>query len=279
MGTMSPYLALTKPRISLMVIITAAIGYILSTNEFSLTQFLFLILGTWAASGGASALNQYLERFNDGLMERTKRRPIPSGAVDSEKALLFGVGLSLFGVFILVVQNNLLAGFIGLLTIFLYVFLYTPLKQISAYNTVVGAIPGALPPMGGWAAGAGEIELGAWALFLIMFLWQLPHFYAIAWMYKDDYERGGFKMLPSVSKNGTLAATLLTSVLLLCASLIPNFIGLGGAIYLIGASLLGVGMVLYSLKLLFSPTRNNARSVLFASLIYLPCVLGLLVLP
>lgn len=275
---MSPYIALTKPRISLMVIITATIGYILSTSDFSFTEFLSLIIGTWAASGGASALNQYLERYNDCLMDRTKKRPIPSGAIDSEKALFFGVGLSLFGVFLLVVQNNLLVGFIGLLTIFLYVFLYTPLKQISAYNTLVGAVPGALPPMGGWAAGAGELELGAWLLFLIMFLWQLPHFYAIAWMYKEDYEKGGFRMLPSVSKNGTLAATLLTSVLLLCVSLIPNFVGLGGMIYLIGASLLGLGMILYSLKLLFSPTRENARSVLFASLIYLPCVLGLLVL-
>lgn len=276
---MLPYLSLTKPRISLMVILTAAVGYWLSASNFSFSKLLFLVVGTWAASSGASVLNQYLERFNDSLMERTKKRPIPSGTVEPEKALLFGVGISLLGVFILVIQNNLLTGFIALLTVFLYVFLYTPLKQITAYNTVIGAIPGALPPMGGWVAGAGEIELGAWVLFLIMFLWQLPHFYAIAWIYKDDYERGRFKMLPSVSMSGTLKATTGASILLFFSSFIPLYIGLGGSLYFIGISLLGVIMIFYSLKLNFVPSKNNARSVLFASLIYLPSVLVLLVLP
>lgn len=276
---MAPYIKLTKPRISIMVVITAAIGYCLSTNNFSTTTFLALLLGTWASSGGASALNQYLERQNDSLMERTKKRPIPSGSIEPERALLFGVALSLLGVFLLVTQVNLLTGFIALLTVFLYVFLYTPLKQISAYNTVVGAIPGALPPLGGWAAGAGEIGLGAWLLFLIMFVWQHPHFYAIAWMYKDDYEKGGFKMLPSVSQSGTLFAIVSTAFLLFVISLIPTFVGLSGVVYLVGATALGLLMIYYCFKMFWSPTRANARSVMFASLIYLPAVLGLLLLP
>lgn len=276
---MAPYIKLTKPRISIMVVITAAIGYCLGTNIFSTTTFLALLLGTWASSGGASALNQYLERQNDSLMERTKKRPIPSGLIEPERALLFGVALSLLGVFLLVTQVNLLTGFIALLTVFLYVFLYTPLKQISAYNTVIGAIPGALPPLGGWAAGAGEIGLGAWVLFLIMFVWQHPHFYAIAWMYKDDYEKGGFKMLPSVSQSGTLFAIVSTAFLLFVISLIPTFIGLSGVVYLVGATALGLLMIYYCFKMFWSPSRSNARSVMFASLIYLPAVLGLLLLP
>jgi protoheme IX farnesyltransferase len=262
-----------------MVVITAAIGYCLGTNNFSTTTFLALLLGTWASSGGASALNQYLERQNDSLMERTKKRPIPSGLIDPEKALLFGVALSLLGVFLLVTQINLLTGFIALLTVFLYVFLYTPLKQISAYNTVIGAIPGALPPLGGWAAGAGQIELGAWVLFLIMFVWQHPHFYAIAWMYKDEYEKGGFKMLPSVSPSGTLFAIVSTALLLFVISLIPAFIGLSGVVYPVGATALGLLMIYYCFKMFWSPTRSNAKTVMFASLIYLPAVLGLLLLP
>lgn len=276
---MAPYIKLTKPRISIMVVITAAIGYCLGTNNFSTTTFLALLLGTWASSGGASALNQYLERQNDSLMERTKKRPIPSGLIDPEKALLFGVALSLLGVFLLVTQINLLTGFIALLTVFLYVFLYTPLKQISAYNTVIGAIPGALPPLGGWAAGAGQIELGAWVLFLIMFVWQHPHFYAIAWMYKDEYEKGGFKMLPSVSPSGTLFAIVSTALLLFVISLIPAFIGLSGVVYPVGATALGLLMIYYCFKMFWSPTRSNAKTVMFASLIYLPAVLGLLLLP
>lgn len=262
----------------MMVLITAAMGYILGGNGVRSWEVLtWLLLGTSATCGGAAVLNHYLERDVDALMERTKHRPIPSGLIPPLNAKLFGIVLSLVGTIILVYRVNLLCGFLALLTVFLYIFLYTPMKRVSWINTIIGAIPGALPPMGGWVAATGTIDPGAWVLFAILFLWQHPHFFAIAWMYKDDYEQGGFKMLPSEDSTGdkTFFAVISTTIALLIVSIIPSFMGLAGMVYLIGAAALGFYILHFGVKFARSGTRLAARKLLHSTLIYLP---GLLIL-
>jgi len=275
------YLSLTKPRIALMVVITAALGFFLATGGVlsPFPVFTTMLLGTWLSCSGASVLNQYLERDIDARMRRTCLRPLPRGQISPLAALSFGIFLTLAGTSLLVVGVNLLTGFLALLTSFLYVLVYTPLKRTTWLNTAIGAIPGALPPMGGWSAATGELGIGAWLLFCLLFLWQHPHFYAIAWMYREDYERGGLKMLPVVEPDGirTFRQILGFSLLLLGVSVVPFAVGMSGSIYLIGAIILGGMMVWYGWVLSKSHSVSDARKVLRASIAYLPLLLILLV--
>lgn len=276
----SSYIELTKPRIGVMVLVTAAMGYFLGGKGVQdWGVFIVLLVGTFLSSSGASALNNYLERDADKLMHRTMHRPIPSGVIQPHHARLFGIALSLIGTILLAVMINLLTAFLALLTVFLYVFLYTPLKRTTTLNTIIGAIPGAIPPLGGWAAATGSLSLGAWTLFLILFLWQHPHFYAIAWICRDDYARGGFKMLPVFDPDGrkTVTQILLFSLLLIPISIVPTLIGMSGWIYFFGALLLGIGMLHGGMALAITRSNANARYVLHASLVYLPALLALIV--
>lgn len=282
---LAPYIALTKPRILLLVVITTVMGYFLGCRFLgtggvsSYLRLFCTVLGTSLCCAGSSVLNQYLERDVDLRMKRTCRRPLPAGDVSPGNALGFGIVLVLAGTTFLVAEVNLLTGFLALLTVFLYVLVYTPLKRTTWLNTFIGAIPGALPPMGGWAAATGSLDAGAWVLFAIMFLWQHPHFYAIAWMYKEDYRRGGFKMLPVVEPDGrsTFRQVILYSVLLIPASLLPTFIGMSGQVYLAGAVLLGIGFLGAGVVVSRTRTVQDARRLLKASVIYLPLLLGLIV--
>lgn len=276
----APYITLMKPRILVMVLVTTVLGFFLGGRGISSYPLLFATLfGTALSCGGAGVLNQYLERDADLLMKRTKRRPIPSGQVSPANALVFGIILVLSGTVFLVAQVNLLTGFLALLTAFLYVLVYTPLKRTTWLNTVIGAIPGALPPLGGWSAATGGIELGGWILFLILFLWQHPHFYAIAWMYREDYERGGFKMLPVVEPDGrsTFRQIVLFSLLLLPVSVTPSLIGMSGTVYFVGSLIAGIALLRVGLSLSKSHSVGDARKLLRASIVYLPFLLALIV--
>ncbi len=275
------YIELTKPRILSLVLVTTAIGFFMGQGEFSHLSILFwTILGAGLVCAGASALNQYLERDADSKMERTKLRPLPMGTIRPSSAMLFGVYLILIGVILLCLKVNLLSAFLALLTAFLYILVYTPLKRLTWLNTTIGAIPGAIPPMGGWAAATGQLDFGAWVLFFIMFTWQHPHFYAIAWMLKEDYKKAGFKMLPVVYPDGksTFLQIFVFTILLFFASLVPAFIGMSGKIYLAGAVVCGIFLFMASMALIKTKTMLDARQLLKATVFYLPILLFLIVI-
>ena len=275
----SAYVCLTKPRILTMVLVMSAAGFFLGAKSLQpLDTFIIMLLGTALSSGGAAVLNNYIERDADVKMHRTKTRPLPQGTVTPAEALEFGITLVLMGVGLLAWQVNLLTGFLSLLTVFLYVLVYTPLKKVTWWNTVVGAIPGALPPMGGWTAATGHLDAGAWILFLILFVWQHPHFYAIAWMYKDDYERGGFKMLPVVEPDGlsTFRQVVAFSIVLLPVSLLPTFYGMAGQFYAVGVTLLGIAMLAIGVRLYRTHSVQDAKKLLRTSVIYLPLFFALI---
>lgn len=279
MTKLSGFIALSKPRILVMVVLMTAAGYFLAAKTVDpLDTFLITLLGTALSSGGAAALNNYLERDCDQRMGRTKTRPIPAGVVSPAEALAFGILMSLAGVVLLAWWINLLTGFLSLLTCFLYVLVYTPLKRVTWWNTVIGAIPGALPPMGGWAAATNELGAGAWIVFAILFVWQHPHFYAIAWMYKEDYARGGFKMLPVVYPDGrrTFRQIIGFSLVLIPVSLLPFYFAMAGLVYAIGMCALGIAMLWVGLKLWRSHSVADARALLQASIIYLPLFFALI---
>ena len=275
------YVELSKPRILMLVLVTATIGYYAGGHGFNdLWKLLMLLLGTALTSGGSGALNHYIERDVDQKMHRTRNRPLPSGNVSPLGVLNYGIVLVLTGTLLLVWQVNLLTAFLALLTAFLYVLVYTPMKRITWLNTLIGAIPGALPPMGCWAASTGDLGPGAWVLFAILFIWQQPHFYAIAWMFRDDYARGGFKMLPVVEPDGrsTFRQILFFSTILIPVSLVPTMLGITGNFYAVGAFALGVWMLATGIVLTRSASYADARRVLKTSVIYLPLLLGLFVM-
>src|SRR5215475_11316222 len=247
MNQVRVYLELTKPRILVMVLVTTTLGFLLGGGSRRPLELLFLTwMGVGSATGGAAVLNNYLERDFDAKMVRTRKRALPAGLIEPHRALAFGVGLVLFGVLLLVWAANLLAGFLVLLAAFLYVLVYTPLKRITWWNTTFGAIPGAIPPMAGWAAATGHIGAGAWALFAILFAWQHPHFFAIAWMFRDDYSAAGFKMLPVIEPSGRQTVRLAVgfSVLLIGLSLIPTLIDMAGWLYFFSTLLIGLLMLM-----------------------------------
>ncbi len=277
----SAYLALTKPRIVFMVLITVGVGFLLGARGSAHPMTLSLTLfGTALVAGGASTLNQYLERARDARMKRTARRPLPTGRVTPAEAAIFGAMLGLVGTLILLLSAGWLPATVAMATLLLYVYLYTPLKPRTTLNTAIGAVPGALPPVIGWTAATGTLSIEAWALFLIVFLWQFPHFLAIAWIYRDDYARGGMKMLPGVDPKGTMTGrqSTLYALALIPAGLLPSIIGLAGPWYFIGALFLGLYYLAASARFWSNVNDATARRLLRASIVYLPAVLLLLVL-
>ena len=272
---------MTKPGIMIMVLVTTAVGFYFADHGIKdPVLLLWTLLGSALTCGGASVLNQYLERDVDALMHRTQHRPIPSGIIQPEEAMGFGISLILIGLFVFYWKVNLLTAFLSLLTCFLYIMVYTPMKRLTWLNTTFGAIPGAIPPLGGWAAATNHLDPGAWVLFLIMFTWQHPHFYAIAWLLKEDYKKAGFKMLPVVYPDGKFTFSQITafSFLLVAFSLMPSLIGMSGKIYFWGALVLGAG-ILYT-AFLFQKSQSNldARKILGATIAYLPLLLVLIII-
>lgn len=263
-----------------MVLITTTIGFFLGGYGFHAWWiWLATLAGTGLAASGAAILNNYIERDIDAQMQRTRNRALPSGRMDPGVALAAGVMLILWGVTLLVCLVNLLSGFLVLLTAFLYVLVYTPLKRVSWLNTPIGAIPGALPPMVGWAAATGSLDAGAWILFAILFAWQHPHFYAIAWMFKDDYREAGFKMLSVVDPSGRRVRrhAVAFSVALIAATTMLYLLRITGGVYLVGSLLCGLFMLGASMVFARSDSMRDARRVLLASVIYLPVLLVLIV--
>lgn len=276
---LSAYLELTKPRITLLVVLTAAAGFYLGDGGADRLALLNLVIGVALLSSGIGTLNQYLERDLDGLMLRTKSRPLPSRRIEPRRALLFGASLCAIAVAYMAALINLLAAAIGTMTLISYLFLYTPLKTRTTLSTVVGAFPGATPPLIGWVAARGRVDLEAWILFAIMFLWQFPHFLAIAWMYREDYARAGIKMLPAVEPDGRRTARQIVfyALMLFLASLLPAPAHLAGSAYLIGAAALGLAFLYFSVRAAANMTRLGARQLLLASVLYLPALFALMV--
>jgi len=279
-SNLSAYLELTKPNILTLVLVSTLLGYYLGGNGIDSWLRLGLVLiGTALTAGGAGALNHYLERDSDKFMNRTKNRPIPSGTIPPPNALMFGVILVLLGTVLLVYKINLLTGFLSILTSFLYILVYTPLKKITWLNTSIGSIPGALPPLGGWTAATGNLETGAWILFAIMFLWQHPHFYAIAWLCKEDYAKADFKMLPVIEPDGkrTIRQIFWHLLLLIPVSIMPYINGSSGNIYLIGVVILTGFFFISAFPMYRAKSKHSAKILLKSSVIYLPLLLILII--
>jgi heme o synthase len=275
----SDLVALTKPRVLVMVLVTTLVGYDVGlTGTADYLRVIHLVIGTLLAAGGTLALNQYRERDLDARMERTRRRPLPAGRLQPLEALLFGGVLTLVGAAYLAALVSQLVASITMVTTILYVFVYTPLKLRSPLCTLVGAVPGALPPVAGWAAARGDVALGAWVLFGILFLWQLPHTLAIARVYREDYARAGVRVLPVTDPDGasTERQIVIGCFALLSVSVLPAVVGWTGSIYLAGALVLGVAFVAVGIAQAVAPSPRAARRVLLASLLYLPLLLGLL---
>lgn len=280
-GRLGDYFQLTKPRLNLLVLVTTFVGYYVATTDaLDVGGLVNALLGTAAVAGGASALNMYVERDRDGLMARTATRPLPQGRLTPTDALVFGVALGAAGTVWLAVTANLLTALLGLISLVVYVGIYTPMKVRSTFNTAVGAISGALPPVMGWTAARGTLDLQAAVLFAILFLWQHPHFFALAWMYQRDYDRGGYRMLPTVDPDGLLSARLMVlfSLALVPVSLVLTLTFNAGRIYALGAVVLGALMVVMSLRFTRDRSVPAARKVFRSSLLYLPVLLLLLML-
>jgi protoheme IX farnesyltransferase len=282
---MRDYIELTKPRITWLILMSTGIGYYfgLPGAGFGAIDWLVLfhtMLGTALIASGTAALNQWYEHEADARMRRTSHRPIPSGRVTPGRAFAFGVLLSVAGFLELWFGVNSVAALLGAFTLGSYLFVYTPLKQRSKHSTTVGAIPGAMPSLIGCAAAAGTLTVDAWVLYAILFLWQFPHFYAIAWMYREDYARAGIRMLPVVEPDGrsTARQILICETLLVLVSFIPTYLGMAGKFYLVGATILGLMFLRAGLRLSLERTGMRARQVLMASVVYLPVLYALLVL-
>lgn len=279
---LADYFELTKPRLSLLSIITAVVGYLAARPAANLPLLFSLLVGTSLAAGGAAALNQWLEHRTDARMVRTRGRPIPAGALSPAQALAFGLVLSLSGVVLLAWGAHPLAALLAAATILSYVLVYTPLKTLSVRNTLVGAVPGAIPPLIGWAAATGALTDLAWMIFALLFTWQMPHFYAIAWTHRHDYRRGGLRMLPELDPSGlrTARESLLFTLLLLLCSLAPWAFGFTSALYGVVALLAGLHFLRQAWAFFRAGDRRDpaARRLFLASLGYLPLVLAVLVI-
>jgi heme o synthase len=282
--TMRGYIALTKPRITWLILMSTGVGYFfgLKRDWSGVHDWLLLLntlLGTGLIASGTAALNQWYEREEDCLMRRTAGRPLPAGRMSARHALWYGIALSVAGFAELAVFVNRLSGILGALTLLAYLFIYTPLKKRSHLSTVIGALPGAMPPLIGYAASNGSLMAEAWTLFAILFVWQFPHFLAIAWMYREDYARAGIRMLPVVEPDGlsTGRQIVLYASTLIPVSLFPALLGMSGKIYLAGALALGVWFLYTGVRVALDRTNVRARQVLLASVIYLPMIYGLMV--
>jgi len=267
------FVALAKPRLNVLVVASSLAGYVMGGGEISdAARVIFTVAGTGLVAGGASAFNQVIERGPDALMRRTRLRPVPDGRLRPGESLLFALLSSAIGLLILVAGVNLLSALVALSTLLIYVLVYTPLKRRTSFATVIGAIPGALPPVIGWAAARDALSQGAWVLFGIVFLWQLPHFLAIAWIYRDDYARAGFPMLPVLGPDGRSTARQATfyCAALVPVSMAPTLIGLTNTTYFVAALILGLLFLGLTLKFARTRTVFDARRLFFASIIYLP---------
>lgn len=272
---------LFKTRLTTLVLLTTAIGFYLgSVGTMNWVLLLQALIGTGLLACGSSVLNQWLEREHDGKMRRTEDRPLPTGRISPDTALKLGAVLSALGMIYLGFFVNLLTAVLGAATLVLYVLIYTPLKRVTTLNTVIGAIPGALPPLMGWTAAQGQISIQGWSLFAILFFWQLPHFLAIAWLYRDDYARAGFQMLPIVDPSGSRTGRQAVShtLGLLVISLFPFLYKMVGAVYLGGALVLGIAFLACAINFASRLDRASARTLFFVSIIYLPLMMILMVL-
>lgn len=290
---MRDYIALTKPRITWLILMSTGVGYFFGLDHEFINAARFLqlnggpgwflllntLLGTGLIASGTAALNQWYERDADTLMRRTSARPLPAGRMTAGRAMWFGVALAVLGFLELALTVNRLAALLGAFTLASYLFIYTPLKQRSHLSTVIGALPGAMPPLIGYAASHGTLTPEAFTLFAILFIWQFPHFLAIAWMYRDDYARAGIRMLPVVEPDGmsTGRQIILYASTLIPVSLFPVLLGMSGRIYLVGALILGGWFLYTGVRVAFDLTNARARRVLFASIVYLPAIYGLMI--
>ncbi len=284
---MREYIALTKPRVTWLILMSTGVGYFFglkpapgeAAGPISWLLLLHTLVGTGLIASGTAALNQWYERDADLLMRRTAGRPIPAGKLTANRALWFGIVLAALGFAELALGVNLLAALLGAFTLGSYLFVYTPLKQRSHLSTVIGALPGAMPPLMGYAAAHGSLTPEAWTLFAILFIWQFPHFLAIAWMYREDYARAGIRMLPVVEPDGmsTGRQIILYASTLIPVSLFPVLLGMSGKIYLVGALILGGWFLYTGVRVAFDLTNVRARRVLLASVIYLPVIYGLMI--
>ncbi len=274
------YLELSKSRIVMMVLITTAAGYFFAAPHIDWALLVNTLVGTALVAAGTNALNQYVERDHDAKMRRTRLRPLPDGRISARAALLFSVAIAVIGTGYLGVAVNWLTAALGAFTLTSYIFVYTPLKRVSTICTLIGAIPGAIPPLMGWTAATGSLGAGGWIIFAILFFWQLPHFMAISWMYRDDYARGGFAMLAVRDGDGQATArhAVLYSFALLAVSVLPPLFGLSTFIYLAGAVIAGTALTFASFAFLASRTPVRARRLFMASNIYLIVMMTLLVL-
>lgn len=270
---------LTKPEITFLVTLSTLAGFLLgSPATVDGWLLLYALFGTGLSSAGGAVLNHYLERDHDGNMRRTASRPLPSGRIAAPVALGFGIVLSITGVVALFVLVNPLTAFLAALTICLYLFAYTPLKRRTHYNTLIGTIPGALPALGGWTAATGSLALGGWLLFAILVLWQMPHFLSLAWMYRKDYARAGYKMLPVIEPDGrsTVQQTLFFTAALVLVSLILPLVGVTGWVYGAGAVLLGIRFLIPAYAFFRSRSTPDAKRVLMGSILYIPLLVVLI---
>ena len=279
---LADYVMLTKPRVAILVLFTVASGAVLAAaGSPNWVLICHTLLGTALVAGGASALNQFLERDSDGLMWRTEDRPLPMGRLLPIEVLLFGAALGVAGIgYLGLVVGQPLAALVAATTFVSYVFVYTPLKRKTTLNTLIGAVPGALPPVIGWVAVRGSFDLEILSLFLVLFLWQVPHFLAIAWIYREDYGRAGLCMLPVVDRDGGMSARQMAGycLALIPASLMPLLLNRAGPLYLVGAIVLGVGFLGFALAFWRERSDARARGVMRASLLYLPVLLALLLI-
>jgi len=273
------FFELTKPRVVAMVLVTTAVGYYLGAQDgVPLGAFFYTLLGTGLAAAGTLTLNQHMERDLDAMMERTRSRPLPTGRVGAHDALAFGAALCVIGLLLLSVLVHPLSGMITGLTVVSYLGLYTPMKRWTPLCGVVGAVPGALPPVTGWVAARGTLDAEAFVLFSILFLWQLPHSLAIAQLYRDDYARAGFRLLPIVDRDGgsTERQILLNCAALLAVGLAPTLLGMAGPLYFATALILGAWLFAEGVRSTLRPSQDSARRLLVTSLIYLPLLLGVM---
>jgi protoheme IX farnesyltransferase len=273
-GALADYVALTKPRLNLLVVATSAAGYYLGASSVAFVPMAEAVAGTALVAAGAAVLNQVYERDTDALMRRTRMRPLPDGRIGTAEARVFGIGLGGAGLVVLAMGANALAALLAAITLVTYLIVYTPMKRRSTAATLVGAVPGALPPLIGWAAAHGSVSIGGWTLFAIVFLWQIPHFMAIAWMCRDDYGKAGFPMLPVIEPDGrrTGRQAVAYAACLVPVSLVPTFVGVSGSIYFWIALLLGAALLALSIRFARSRNERSARALFFGSIVYLPLI-------
>jgi protoheme IX farnesyltransferase len=283
---LSDFWALTKPEVNFLILVTTFAGFYMGwachTQDFPFLRMINTLLGTLLVASGTGTLNQYIERRFDAQMRRTARRPLAAGRLNPSAVLCFGLALSVVGSIYLAAAANVLASLLAMATLLSYLFLYTPLKRKTAWCVLVGAIPGAAPPLIGWAAASGKLSIEAWILYSLLFLWQFPHFMAIAWMYREDYDRAGYLVLPHkepVRARFLNLQTLLPLSALMPLSLLPSMFSHSRAIYCVVALLLSGGFFCYGAEFVLKKSRSAARRLLAASIIYLPLVFALVVLP